>query len=252
VITHPADMQDHIFRALPRFIGAGHTWDTEDAADIWSHARSISTEPEGLERVCLWMRVFTISGVEVPWEMMSHIIGTIGSGSHTLEAIIDLIHAIGNNTASIPAESYAELCCEVFGQFCLALDLNDHGTLELRRESVPTALRLLLKAYGVSQDDLYSSPLGLGATKIQGSLKYVHHLENQLTTSESKRKRLTLALRQFDLSAQTVLQAAGLLKTPDLSSGQVLEFLWLLSTKATLAANVDSFVCLCHCVTTFS
>jgi hypothetical protein len=65
-----------------------------------------------------------------------------------------------------------------------------------------------------------------------------------LTYSESKRKRLTLAPRQFDLSADTVLQAAGLLRNPKYPSGQILEFLWLLTTKATLAANVDSFVSL--------
>ena len=65
-----------------------------------------------------------------------------------------------------------------------------------------------------------------------------------LTCSESKRKRLTLAPRQFELSADTVHQAAGLLSNPKYPSGQILEFLWLLTTKATLAANVDSFVSL--------
>jgi hypothetical protein len=65
-----------------------------------------------------------------------------------------------------------------------------------------------------------------------------------LTCSESKRKRLTLAPRQFDLSANTVLQAARLLRNSKYPSGQILEFLWLLTTSATLAANVDSFVSL--------
>jgi hypothetical protein len=41
-----------------------------------------------------------------------------------------------------------------------------------------------------------------------------------------------------------VLQAASLLRDPKLPSDQILDFLWLLSTKATLAANVDSFVCI--------
>jgi len=65
-----------------------------------------------------------------------------------------------------------------------------------------------------------------------------------LIFSESKRKRLTLAPRQFGLPADTVLQAAGLLRNPENPSGQILDFLWLLTTKATLAANVDSFVSL--------
>jgi len=67
-------------------------------------------------------------------------------------------------------------------------------------------------------------------------------LSSMLTFSESKRKRLTLAPHQFALSPETVLQAAGLLGSPKYPSGQILEFLWLLTTKATLAANLDSFV----------
>jgi hypothetical protein len=160
---YPADEQDHPFRALPRFISAGHTWDTEETADIWSHCRAISTESGGLERVCLWMRVFTVSGVEVPWEMMSHI---TGSDSTSLEAIVDLIHAVGSNNASIPAESYAELCCEVFGQFCSALDTAG----DIPQKCIEHALQLILKAYGVLPDDVASLVPSSNA-KIQGSLK---------------------------------------------------------------------------------
>jgi len=61
-------------------------------------------------------------------------------------------------------------------------------------------------------------------------------------SSELKRKRLTLSPRQFNLSADTVLEAASLLRNQKLPSNQILDFVWLLATKATLAANVDSFV----------
>jgi len=109
------------------------------------------------------MRVFTVSGVEVPWEMMSHI---TGSSSPSLEAIVDLLHAVGSNNASIPAESYAELCCEVFGQFCSALDTAD----DTRDDSVEHALRLILKAYGVLPDDI-ASLVPSSTVKVQRSLK---------------------------------------------------------------------------------
>jgi hypothetical protein len=114
------------------------------------------------------MRVFTISGVEVPWEMMSHIVGLSGSNSPSLEATVDLVHAVASNNAAIPAESYAELSCEVFGQFCSALDTADHTP----ENSIEHALRLILKAYGVMPDDIASSILVPGINvKVQGSLK---------------------------------------------------------------------------------
>jgi hypothetical protein len=116
-----------------------------------------------LERVCLWMRVFTVSGVEVPWEMMSHITGT---NSPSLEAVIDLVHAVGSNNASIPAESYAELCCEVLGQFCSALDTAD----DIDRDSIVHALQLILKAYGVLPE-IITSLVSTSKVEVQGSLK---------------------------------------------------------------------------------
>jgi hypothetical protein len=109
------------------------------------------------------MRVFTISGVDVPWEMMSHITGT---NPPSLEAVVDLVHAVGSNNASIPAESYAELCCEVFGQFCSALDTAD----TIPGHSIENALQLILKAYGVLPDDI-GSLVPTSNVKMQGSLK---------------------------------------------------------------------------------
>jgi hypothetical protein len=112
------------------------------------------------------MRVFTVSGVEVPWEMMSHIVGLSGSSSPSLEAIVDLVHAVGSNNAAIPAESYAELCCDIFNQFCSALETAD----DIPENSIEHALRLILKAYGVLPDDIL--PLAPGSNvKTQGSLK---------------------------------------------------------------------------------
>jgi len=113
--------------------------------------------------VCLWMRVLTISGVEVPWEMISHI---TGSKSPSLDAIVDLVHAVGSNKAAIPAESYAELCCEVFGQFCSALDTAD----TIPGHSIEHALQLILKAYGVLPEDI-ASLIPTSKVKVQGSLK---------------------------------------------------------------------------------
>lgn len=111
------------------------------------------------------MRVFTISGVEVPWEMISHI---VGSNPPPLESIVDLVHAVSSDNAALPAESFAELCCEVFGQFCSALDTaegNPGGNIE-------HALRLLLKAYGVLPDEMGSFlPIPGSTAKVQGSLK---------------------------------------------------------------------------------
>jgi len=116
-------------------------------------------------KVCLWMRVFTISGVEVPWEMISHI---VGSNPSPLESIVDLVHVVSSGNAAIPAESYANLCCEVFGQFCSALDTADDNP----GGSIEHALRLVLKAYGVSPDDIASSfPIPGSTVKVQESLK---------------------------------------------------------------------------------
>jgi len=122
-------------------------------------------------QVCLWMRVLTVSGVEVPWEMMSHLIENIGSDRPALEAIADLIHASESNTATIPAESYAVLCCQLFGLFCSALDSvdSDKGG---QGGVVRHALCLLLKAYGVSLEDINASCLGQnGVAKLGGSTK---------------------------------------------------------------------------------
>jgi len=122
-------------------------------------------------QVCLWMRVLTASGVEVPWEMMSHLIENIGSDRPALEAIADLIHASESNTATIPAESYAALCCQLFGLFCSPLD--DMDPDEAGQEgNARHALCLLLKAYGVSLDDINASCLGqIGVAKQGGSIK---------------------------------------------------------------------------------
>jgi hypothetical protein len=109
------------------------------------------------------MRVFTISGVDVPWETMSHITGT---NPPSLEAVVDLVHAVGSNNASIPAESYAELCCEVFGQFCSALDTAD----DIDGDSILHAPQLILKAYGVLPEDI-ASLVPTSKVKVQGSLK---------------------------------------------------------------------------------
>jgi len=118
-----------------------------------------------MEKVCLWVRVLTTSGVAVPWELISHV---SGSNPPSLESIVDLIHAVSSGNAAIPAESYAKLCCEVFGQFCSALDTAD----DKPGGSIEHALRLVLKAYGVSPDDIASSlPITGSTAKVQGSLK---------------------------------------------------------------------------------
>lgn len=83
---------------------------------------------------------------------------------------MDLFHAVGGNNTSIPAESYAELCCELFGQFCSALDKDNID--EVPADGVHDALRLVLKSYGVSPNDVANSSLaGKHIAKVQGSLK---------------------------------------------------------------------------------
>jgi len=122
-------------------------------------------------QVCLWMRVLTASGVEVPWEMMSHLIENSGADWPALEAIVDLIHASESNTAPIPAESYAALCCQLFGLFCSAVD-NVDSDKGCQEEIARHALCLLLKAYDVSLDDINASCFGQnGVAKLGGSIK---------------------------------------------------------------------------------
>lgn len=153
--------QDHLFRALPRFIAAGHTWDTEDTADVWSHFKAVSAEPGGLAKVCLWLRVLTTSSVEVPWEVLSHVVDLVKSQRLGLEAVSDLVSAVGSNTASIPAESYAELCCDMFGHLCVTIEHEIEGhELDLAESCVRQGLLLVLKAYGVSPNEIKSTSLG--------------------------------------------------------------------------------------------
>jgi hypothetical protein len=151
--------QDHLFRALPRLIGAGHTWNTEETADIWSHARTVSHEPDGLAKVCLWLRILTFSGVEVPWEMISHAIESVKCGVIPLEAVDDLLHAVGNNTTSIPAERLAELSCEMFCHLCSVSNKDkaqDSETMTIKSNSIRHGLVLVLKAHGVPIEEINS------------------------------------------------------------------------------------------------
>jgi hypothetical protein len=91
-----------------------------------------------------------------------------------LEAISDLLSAVGSNTASIPAESYAELSYNLFGYLCIALKNNNEAyDFNSAPQSVRQGLLLVLKAYGVPLDDIKDTSLGSDGdgTSIPGSLK---------------------------------------------------------------------------------
>lgn len=112
--------------------------------------------------------------MQVPWEVLSHVVDLVKSHTLGLDAVSDLVSAVGSNTASIPAESYAELCCDMFGHLCLAIEHDIVGhELDLAESSVRQGLLLVLKAYGVSPDEIKSTSLGSDGdgTLIAGSLK---------------------------------------------------------------------------------
>lgn len=91
-----------------------------------------------------------------------------------------------------------------------------------------------LRAYSVSTEDIATTSLGSGGTT------------RSIYTSMAKRKYPTTSRRtQVPLDAKIISGSIALLGCPHLPKVAVLDFLWLLFSKAAAVSNVDELVCCC-------
>ncbi|OXG10991.1 hypothetical protein C366_06495 [Cryptococcus neoformans Tu401-1] len=232
----PLADHDVAYRALPRLLNH----QPADSADIFGLSLSTAQAgPADLARVCRWMRVLSYSGVEIPWELLMSLVdlqagspaftfdGIVGGAS--AEAKLDLVIAINSNRAVIEPQTFASACSRLaVGVFC---DMGKHEKMEpLELELVKRTMLLILQAYGVPVDEVAETPLGVGMPST-----------GQPPTITKKRQSPIVNVR-FPLNADMVVGAATLLERTSCPDEMVLDFLWLLSTKAGMVDDPVGFL----------
>ncbi|KAK4689023.1 hypothetical protein P7C73_g1090, partial [Tremellales sp. Uapishka_1] len=221
--------QDLIYKSLPRLLQSDRNNHREASMDIWAMAKATSLEGvESLERVCRWIRVLAFSGVEVPWSTLTELIELQGFSRSSVEARLDLVIAVHANGCDIQPEPFAKLCCAMFVGLSKGLLGRSSATeLELLRRS----LLLVLRSHGVPMEHVSLSSLFTVETK-----------DERQPASVSKKGKAEQERVPVTLAAETIMAAARLLEARSYPDEVILDFLWLLFTKATLADNVDGFL----------
>ncbi|OCF37304.1 hypothetical protein I316_01213 [Kwoniella heveanensis BCC8398] len=222
--------QDVIYRSLPRLLRRSPS--TPDQSDIFALSLSVSQEgPEGLTRACRWMRVLSFSGVEVPWTVLIDLVDLQATTRSSTDARGDLVIAVGANGAPIDAEGFARLCDRIGrGVFKETGRSGGDALSQIELDLVRQTMLLLLRAYGVAVDDVAHTSLNTGG------------LQAKQPASMSKRRRVTSTWTTFALGSDMVLLAASILERTSYPAEQVLDFLWLLFSKASMVENVDGFI----------
>ncbi|KAK8858838.1 hypothetical protein IAR55_003068 [Kwoniella newhampshirensis] len=224
--------QDVVYRSLPRLLRHQGDTGTSSEPDIFALSRSTSQDgPDGLARVCRWMRVLSFSGVDIPWTLLLDLVDLQATMRSSLESRLDLVIAINANGQAIDAAGFAEMGAKVGGGVFKdmgAVGGDIMGQLEL--DLVRQSMLLVLRAYGVSLDDVAMSSLSTS------------EMETKQPASLSKKRRMTSPRSRMPLDVGMVLAAARLLNTTMFPVEMVLDFLWLLFAKATMVNNVDGFL----------
>lgn len=70
--------------------------------------------------MCKWFRVFSHSGVEIPWPLLTQAIAASEEHSMADESKMDLIASVNANPAVIDPSNFAKLCCRMFVNFVSA------------------------------------------------------------------------------------------------------------------------------------
>ncbi|WVF68781.1 hypothetical protein IAT40_003553 [Kwoniella sp. CBS 6097] len=222
--------QDVIYRSLPRLLRRCPS--NPDQSDIFALSLSVSQEgPEGLTRACRWMRVLSFSGVEVPWTVLINLVDLQATTRSGTDARGDLVIAIGANGAQIDPEGFARLCDRIGRGVFTEMGRGGGDTLsQIELDLVRQTMLLLLRAYGVALDDVAQTSLNTG------------ELHTKQPASLSKRRRVTASRASFALASDMVLSAASILERTSFPAEKVLDFLWLLFTKASMVENIDGFI----------
>lgn len=231
-----SEMQDVAYRALPRLLDH----QPADSSDIF--AISLSTaqaNPADLARVCRWMRVLSYSGVEIPWELLLPLVDlqarspafTCDDSAYgaSAEAKLDLVIAINSNRAVIEPQTFASTCSQLaIGVFS---DVGKDGKMEpLELELLKRTMLLILQAYGVPVDEIAETTLDVGMSSTGQPPITVKKHQNPIPNV------------RFPLNADMVVGAATLLERSSCPTEMVLDFLWLLSAKASMVDDPVGFL----------
>nr|XP_019045323.1 hypothetical protein I302_05712 [Kwoniella bestiolae CBS 10118]OCF24253.1 hypothetical protein I302_05712 [Kwoniella bestiolae CBS 10118] len=226
--------QDVVYRSLPRLLRHSHSSQSSsfDQTDLFSLSLSVSQSgPEGLIRVCRWLRVLSFSGVEIPWNLLTDLVELQSTTRSETDARLDLVIAVGANGMIMDPEAFAGLCAKM-GKGIFR-DLGRGGAsdsagneLDLIRQT----MLLCLRAYGVPLEDVTQTSISS------------HEVQTKQPASMSKKKRAPSGRTVFALDKEMVLSAATILDRTGVPREMVLDFLWLLFTKASMVDNVDGFI----------
>lgn len=232
----PLADHDVAYRALPRLLDH----QPADSSDIF--AISLSTaqaNPADLARVCRWMRVLSYSGVEIPWELLLPLVDlqarspafTCDDSAYgaSAEAKLDLVIAINSNRAVIEPQTFASTCSQLaIGVFS---DVGKDGKMEpLELELLKRTMLLILQAYGVPVDEIAETTLDVGMSSTGQPPITVKKHQNPIPNV------------RFPLNADMVVGAATLLERSSCPTEMVLDFLWLLSAKASMVDDPVGFL----------
>lgn len=224
-------MQDVSYRTLSRLLTrAAEAASTSKAqiSDIWLEiATMAANDPQDLDRACLWLRVLAVSGVEIPWETLQHMVDSQLASFSGWQSTLDIVIALESNTASTEPKAFADLCSNLVTS--LAGTILDSLEEEVDASDVLTpALRATLKAYGVSQIDLKDS---------------VFSSQNgQSAEPTSRQKKLVPSIHLIEIDSAFLTSLASLIGERMSLALPILDFLSLLFNKASSAANVDGFL----------
>ncbi|WWC96533.1 hypothetical protein V866_003401 [Kwoniella sp. B9012] len=226
--------QDVVYRSLPRLLRQSNSSPSSsfEQTDLFSLSLSVSQSgPEGLIRVCRWLRVLSFSGVEIPWNVLIDLVELQSTTQSEVDARLDLVIAVGANGMTMDPADFAGLCAKVgkgiFRDMGKVVDTSlAHNELDLIRQS----MLLCLRAYGVPLDDVAQTSLNSG------------ELHTKQPASMSKKKRTPSGRIVFPLDKEMVLSAASVLDRAGFPREMVLDFLWLIFTKASMVDNVDEFI----------
>lgn len=114
--------------------------------------------PDGLVEACLWMRVLAVSEVEMPWDLVSSLVGPIKSTYMGLPTLQDMLVAVSHNKTPLSVINYAEICNAIFRQLALKLKTKSNPD-EDQQTTLLQSLRLVLKAYGAPAEEIAATSL---------------------------------------------------------------------------------------------
>ncbi|ODN74054.1 hypothetical protein L202_07524 [Cryptococcus amylolentus CBS 6039] len=226
----PLADHDVAYRSLPRLL----SHQPSDSPDIFALSASTTmSNASDFARVCRWMRVLSFSGAEIPWELLQVLIDQqVEFGVDVPpEASLDVVIAVSANGAPLEPKTFAGLCSIMATTVFDNIGPGPGALNRLEFELIKRTMVLVLKAYGVISEDVSDTVLGGTGQQMKQSM------------SMGKRRGTKFSFVRFPLDARMTLAAANLLERTTCPCEIVLDFIWLLSTKA---INVDDPVGFLH------